>query len=60
MSRRKGKTVDIVYKEESYRIMGACFEVYKVMDCGFVEGVYQECLELELGLQGLPYNLGRN
>jgi PD-(D/E)XK nuclease superfamily len=31
----------IVYKEESYRIMGACFEVYKVMGCGFVEPVYQ-------------------
>ena len=46
---------DIVYKEESYKIMGACFEVYKVMGCGFVEPVYQECLELELALQSLPF-----
>ena len=46
---------EIIYKDESYRIMGACFEVYKVMGCGFVEPVYQECLELELVLQELPF-----
>ena len=45
----------IIYKEESYRIMGACFEVYREKGCGFVEPVYQECLELELGLQGIPF-----
>ena len=33
--------MEIVYKDESYRIMGACFEVYKEMGCGFVEPVYQ-------------------
>jgi GxxExxY protein len=47
--------VEIIYKEESYRIMGACFEVYKEMGSGFVEPVYQECLELELALQNLPF-----
>ena len=31
----------IIYKEESYKIMGACFEVYKEMGCGFLESVYQ-------------------
>ncbi len=43
----------ILYKDESYRIMGACFEVYKEKGCGFVEPVYQECLEMEFGLQGV-------
>jgi GxxExxY protein len=38
---------EIVYKEESYQIMGACFEVYKEMGCGFLEPVYQECLDFE-------------
>jgi GxxExxY protein len=47
--------MEIVYKEESYRIMGACFEVYKEMGCGFLEAVYQECLELELADQGIPF-----
>jgi hypothetical protein len=38
---------EVIYKDESYRIMGACFEVYKEMGCGFLEPVYQECLEFE-------------
>ena len=33
----------IADKEESYSIMGACFEVYKDKGCGFLEAVYQEC-----------------
>lgn len=39
---------EIIYAEESYKIMGACFEVYKEKGCGFLEAVYQECLEFEL------------
>jgi GxxExxY protein len=46
---------NIIYKEESYRIMGACFEVYKEKGCGFLEAVYQECLEAEFGLQGILF-----
>lgn len=46
---------DILYKEESYRILGACFEVYKVVGCGFVEPVYQESLEMEFELQGISF-----
>ena len=46
---------EIIYREESYRIMGACFEVYKEKGCGFLEAVFQECLELEYGDQGIPF-----
>jgi GxxExxY protein len=46
---------DILYKEESYKIIGACFEVYKVMGCGFLEPVYQECLEIEFAERGIPF-----
>jgi len=46
---------DLVYKEEAYEIAGACLEVYKDKGCGFVEGVYQECLEFEMRLRALPY-----
>ena len=46
---------ELIYREESYRIMGACFEVYKEKGCGFLEAVFQECLELELGDQGIPF-----
>ncbi len=46
----------IVYKEESYQIIGACFDVYNEKGCGFLEMVYQECLEIELGLRKIPFH----
>jgi len=45
----------IIYKEESYAIMGACFEVYKEKGAGFLEAVYQECLEMEFGDRQIPF-----
>ena len=45
----------ILFKEESYKVMGAMFEVYKEMGCGFLESVYQECVELELADQEIPF-----
>ena len=47
--------VGIIFKEECYQINGACFEVYKEKGCGFLEDVYQECLEIELGLQEIDF-----
>ena len=44
----------VVYPEESYKILGACFEVYNDKGCGFLESVYHECLEIEFGLQAIP------
>ena len=46
---------ELIYRDESYQIVGACFEVYKTMGCGFLEAVYQECLEIELTDRGLPF-----
>ncbi|MGI8668450.1 MAG: GxxExxY protein [Aridibacter sp.] len=46
---------EIVYKEESYKIIGACFEVYKRQGFGFTEPIYQECLAIEFELQGIPF-----
>ena len=39
----------LIYETETYNLLGACFEVYKDKGCGFLEAVYQECLEMELG-----------
>lgn len=47
--------VQVLLKEESYRIVGACFEVYNSMGSGFLEAVYQECLEIELSKQAIPF-----
>lgn len=46
---------EILFPQESYRIMGACFEVYKAKGNGYQEPLYQECLEIELEVQAIPY-----
>ena len=46
---------ELVYKEECYKIIGACLEVYREKGCGFLEGVYQECLEIEHEYQHIPF-----
>lgn len=43
------------YEEESFAIRGACFEVYNGKGCGFLESVYQECLESEFEMRGLLF-----
>ena len=45
----------IVYKEESYKIIGACMEVHKTLGCGFLEPVYQEALSIEFQKQHIPF-----
>ena len=45
----------LLFEEESYKIIGASFEVCREKGCGFLEPVYQECMEIELRLQGIPF-----
>lgn len=45
----------ILFKDECYRIQGAVFEVHGEMGAGFLEAVYQECLEREFTLKGIPF-----
>jgi GxxExxY protein len=47
--------MSVLYREESYQIMGACFEVYKDKGPGYLEAVYQECLGLEFTAQKIPH-----
>ena len=46
---------ELIYEEESYVVKWAVFEVYKAMGAGFLEAVYQECLEEELKVRGIPF-----
>lgn len=55
MSERSKDSDGIIYKEESYQIRGAVYEVHWEMGCGFLEAVYQECLQKELHLRGIPF-----
>lgn len=44
-----------MYKEEGYRLMGAAFEVYNEQGPGLAEEIYQQSLEIELELRGIPF-----
>ncbi|MCG2712633.1 MAG: GxxExxY protein [Candidatus Omnitrophica bacterium] len=46
---------DILFKNESYKIIGACFEVYNEKGNGFLEAVYQECLGIEFEEQNISF-----
>lgn len=48
-----------IYKDEGYKLMGAAFEVFNVKGGGMAEEIYQECLEIELGLRGIPFEAHR-
>src|SRR5438105_2195013 len=54
MTRTAEKT-PLIWKEESYAIIGACSAVYKDKGRGFLEPVYHECLEIEFDLQRIPF-----
>lgn len=43
--------MEILFANEAYKIQGAVFEVYREIGCGFLEAVYQECLEKEFSFQ---------
>ncbi|NOY50310.1 MAG: GxxExxY protein [Chlorobi bacterium] len=45
----------IIYKNESYKIIGACMEVHKTLGCGFLEAVYQEALAIEFDHRKIPF-----
>lgn len=44
-----------LYQQEGYDVMGAAFEVYNEMGNGFLEDVYQECLEKELQMRKIAF-----
>jgi GxxExxY protein len=46
---------EILFKQESYKIIGACMEVHKKLGSGFLESVYSEALELEFKKDAIPY-----
>ena len=46
---------ELIYPKRAYKIIGACFEVYKRVGNGFTEPLYQECLEMELSFREIPF-----
>ena len=46
-------------EDEGYRFMGAAFEVYNQLGYGMAEEIYQQSLEIELSLRGIPFKSKR-
>ena len=46
---------EIILKEESYKIIGACMEVHRELGVGFKEIIYKDALEIEFKTLGIPY-----
>jgi GxxExxY protein len=47
---------EVLYRDESYRIVGACMAVRNEKGHSFTEHVYHECLEIEFGFAGIPFH----
>ena len=46
---------ELLFRQESYGIIGAAIDVHKQLGCGFVEPVYQEAFAEELRLRNIPF-----
>jgi GxxExxY protein len=46
---------EIVFKEESYAIMGVCMDVHRELGSGYLEIVYKDAIEIEFIRLGIPY-----
>jgi GxxExxY protein len=45
----------LLYQELTGKIIGAAMEVHSTLGCGFLEPVYQDAMQVELELQGVPF-----
>ncbi len=47
---------ELIYKEESYKIIGICMEVHRILGHGFSEAIYQDALEVCFRQEKIPYS----
>ncbi|MGV8016951.1 MAG: GxxExxY protein [Ignavibacteria bacterium] len=46
---------DLLYKEESFKIIGVCFEIFNILGKGLLESVYKDAMEYEFKNKSIPY-----
>jgi len=50
----------VLFREESFALQGAIYDVYREMGSGFLEAVYQECLAIEFRCRNIPFEAQKN
>ncbi len=50
----------IYLKEESYKIIGLCMEVHRILGKGHSEVVYKDALEYEFKINSIPFEREKN
>jgi GxxExxY protein len=45
----------LIYKEETYRIIGICMDVHNILGRGLSEIVYKDAVEYEFRVNEIPY-----
>ena len=46
---------EFLYKDETYAVIGICMEVHRTLGHGFLEIVYKDAIEYEIGKRNLSY-----
>lgn len=52
-------TVELLLKDETYKVIGICMEAHRELGHGFLEIVYKDAIEYELNSRGIPYERER-
>ena len=47
--------MDLIYKKESFEIIGICMEIHRILGKGLLEEVYKEAIEYELKQKNIRY-----
>ena len=55
ISRIGANMSELIYKEECFRIVGACMEVHRELGKGHSENIYKDALQLEFKAQGISF-----
>ncbi len=46
---------DLIFKQETFKIVGICMEIHRILGAGLLEIVYKDALEYEFRTQNIPF-----